>query len=314
MRSAVLAGLALAAVLLAGWSTTVTAQSGRISGIVRDETGEPLKGATVRAENPVGVPKSFTSSTDDKGRFNIIGLRPGNWTLTAEAPGFDSQAASLRLQAQGMPTRPLLFTLAKSFGGPMTVLGSVAPKDLQASLAEADQLFQNQQWAEALSAYQDILARTPALSSINLQLAAVFREQHDFDAAVRAYQTLLDAEPGNPKAVVGLASTRLEQGDADAAEALLQKVAAANGQDREVLYALGNIRASRGDVAGAAEWYRKASEADPFWGKPIYELGRLAMNGGDRAAALTFMRKVVETDPLSPEAAQAKAVLAEIQP
>ncbi len=314
MRNPILAGRsAFAAVLVVVAAGTAAAQTGRASGIVKDETGEPIKAATVRAENPVGEPKSFTSSTDAKGRFNVIGLRPGNWTFTAEAPGYDSQAASLRVQAQGMPTQPLLFTLAKTFGGPVTALGSVAPKDLQAALAEADQLFNRQQWDEALSAYQDILSRTPALSAINLQIAAIYREQGRGEAAMEAYQSVLAADKSNSKALVGLARLRLERGDVDAAEAPLLDVAR-NTSDREVLYALGDIRASQGDTTGAAEWYRRAAEADPHWGKPVYQLGRLAMDGGNRSEALALMKQVLDADPLSPEAGQAKAVLSELQP
>ena len=46
------------------------AQNGRVSGIVREEGGQPLKGATVTADNP-SIGQSFTSTTDDKGRFYI---------------------------------------------------------------------------------------------------------------------------------------------------------------------------------------------------------------------------------------------------
>ena len=36
---------------------------------------QPIKGATVTAENPDASPSSFTATTDDKGRFSIIGLQ-----------------------------------------------------------------------------------------------------------------------------------------------------------------------------------------------------------------------------------------------
>ncbi len=305
---------ALAVCLAATLAASVSAQTGRAGGVVHDETGQPIKGATVRAENPTGEPKSYTASTDDKGRFQMVGLRPGNWTFTAEAPGYDSQAASLRVQAQGMPSQPLLFSLAKTFGGPVAALGALSPKDLQAALAEADQLFNSNQWDDALVKYQDILARTPALSVINLQIGAIDREKGNYDDAITAYRALLEASPGNNKALVGLAMANIERGDLDAAEApLLASVNNAPYPNREVLLALGDVRAARGDVDGAATWYRRAATADPYWGRPIYKLGRLAMDRGDTATAVTLMRKVLETDPLSSDAAEAQSALSQLQ-
>ena len=48
----------------------------RVGGIVRDDAGQPVKGATVTAEDP-NVGQALTATTDDKGRFTIIGLRSG---------------------------------------------------------------------------------------------------------------------------------------------------------------------------------------------------------------------------------------------
>jgi hypothetical protein len=38
-------------------------------GVVRDLSGKPIKGASVRAVNPEAYPPELTSATDDKGRF-----------------------------------------------------------------------------------------------------------------------------------------------------------------------------------------------------------------------------------------------------
>ena len=73
--------LVLAACMLAALSGVAAAQTGRVGGLVKDEAGQPIKGATITAENPAASPSSFTATTDDKGRFSIIGLRGGTWTL-----------------------------------------------------------------------------------------------------------------------------------------------------------------------------------------------------------------------------------------
>ena len=76
-------------------SAPALAQTGRIGGTVKDaQNGQPLKGATVTAENPNASPSSFTATTDDRGRYSIIGLRTGTWKITASAPGFAGPQAS----------------------------------------------------------------------------------------------------------------------------------------------------------------------------------------------------------------------------
>src|SRR5436305_10377626 len=132
----------LAAIVVSAIAATASAQTGRVGGQVKDEAGQPVKGATVTAENPSASPSSFTATTDDKGRFSIIGLRTGAWTFTAQAPGFAPESGKLSVQTIGAPNPPLTFTLKKGGGpAPAGALGGMAAKDLQAELGAADALY-----------------------------------------------------------------------------------------------------------------------------------------------------------------------------
>src|SRR5579862_5464199 len=91
----------LAALAVVSFAVTAAAQTGRVGGTVKDDTGQPIKGATVMAENPTVSPSSFTATTDDKGRFSIIGLHNGAWTFTAQAPGYSPESAKMPVQTIG---------------------------------------------------------------------------------------------------------------------------------------------------------------------------------------------------------------------
>src|SRR6185437_1566313 len=106
-----LSRLVLAASLVAAMCGVAAAQTGRVGGQVKDEANQPIKGATITAENPNASPNSFTATTDDKGRFSIIGLRTGPWSFTAQAPGYAPEATRLNVQTIGSPNPPLTFTL-----------------------------------------------------------------------------------------------------------------------------------------------------------------------------------------------------------
>ena len=61
-----------------------------IAGVVKDASGAVLPGVTVEAASPALIEKVRTVITDGEGRFNIVDLRPGTYTVTFSMPGFSS--------------------------------------------------------------------------------------------------------------------------------------------------------------------------------------------------------------------------------
>jgi tetratricopeptide (TPR) repeat protein len=270
----------VAAALTALFATTASAQVGRVSGLVKDDSGSAIKGATVTAENPNIGPTTYTATTDDRGRFTIIGLRAGQWRKNGP-----------------LPTAPL---------------GNVTARDLQAQLTAAEALYTQQKWDEAIAAYKAIVAKTPALSVVNLQIASAYRNKKDYDNAVAAYEAVLAADPASDKARVGIAAINVERGDSAKAEATLLQAVEKEAAGRDVYFNLAEIKSSKGEADEATRLYRKAADADPFWGKPRYKMGLLAIKGGDSAAAARLMKEVVSVDPTSAEAALARTALEQL--
>ena len=61
-----------------------------ITGVVRDTSGAVLPGVTVEAASPVLIEKVRTGVTDGNGRFQLIELRPGAYTVTFTLAGFNA--------------------------------------------------------------------------------------------------------------------------------------------------------------------------------------------------------------------------------
>ena len=61
-----------------------------LSGIVRDTSGAVLPGVTVEAASPVLIEKVRTGVTDGSGRYQIVDLRPGAYTVTFTLAGFNT--------------------------------------------------------------------------------------------------------------------------------------------------------------------------------------------------------------------------------
>ena len=207
---------AVACAVLGAIVTAVTpalAQSGRAQGVVRDLAGKPVKGASVRAVNPEAYPPELTSATDDKGRFGMIGLRSGNWRFVIDAPGF------LRLDVtapvrQGVQA-PMQFAMQKDPGP----LPAALDRNIQQRLQEAMTLRDAGQFDQALAAYQDIYARNPMLTSLNLSVADLYRRKAAqtadttakaalIERAVQAYNEVLKIDASNERALAEISALR----------------------------------------------------------------------------------------------------------
>ena len=77
----------MAACLLA-LPVAATAQTSTIAGEVRDSSGAVLPGVTVEASSPALIEKTRSVQTDNAGRYSIVQLRPGIYTVTFTLPGF----------------------------------------------------------------------------------------------------------------------------------------------------------------------------------------------------------------------------------
>jgi len=61
-----------------------------IAGIARDTSGAVLPGVTVEAASPALIEKTRSVTTDGEGRYNIVDLRPGVYSVTFSLEGFST--------------------------------------------------------------------------------------------------------------------------------------------------------------------------------------------------------------------------------
>jgi len=63
-------------------------QTSGIAGVVKDTSGAVLPGVTVEAASPALIEKVRTSTSDSEGRYNIVDLQPGTYTISFTLAGF----------------------------------------------------------------------------------------------------------------------------------------------------------------------------------------------------------------------------------
>ena len=207
--------LAVAMFAAVSLSLPAEAQTARASGTVRDASGKAIKGATIRATNPDAYPPQVVSTSDDRGRWAMLGLRTGTYTFTVEAPGYLRIEAPAGVRTAG--SAPLVFTMARD---PGPIPGAL-PSNIQAQLAAANMLRDQGRLDQAITAYQEIRSRNPKLTAVNLVIGTVFRQRAAketnpttrralLERAIESYTELLKSEADNARARHELELTRAE--------------------------------------------------------------------------------------------------------
>ena len=69
---------------------SIASAQSAITGLAKDSTGAVLPGVTVEAASPVLIEKVRTATTDSQGRYTIVDLRPGLYTVTFTLTGFNT--------------------------------------------------------------------------------------------------------------------------------------------------------------------------------------------------------------------------------
>ena len=192
-------------ILIAGLLTCMTASTaaqGRFSGIVKDEDGNGIPGATVAGEHLVST-STATATTNGSGRFSFIGLNQGRWWFVIRVDGFEPVQRVANVRRSG-PGTVVQFTMKADRFNPRApaagILAGLTTRELVESLEEAEGLFDRGDYDAAIDAYRSILERASALTSLSLQIGHAFREKQEPDQALAAYRTLLDTDPSNVEA------------------------------------------------------------------------------------------------------------------
>jgi hypothetical protein len=77
-----------AAALLTARGANAQTLGGGIAGMVQDTTGAVLPGVTVEASSPVLIEKTRVAVSDSAGRFTVVNLPPGTYSVTFALTGF----------------------------------------------------------------------------------------------------------------------------------------------------------------------------------------------------------------------------------
>jgi hypothetical protein len=118
------------ATLVALLAPSFVAGQSTISGIVKDQTGAVVSGAAVQAASEVLIEGTRSVTTANDGRYAIVDLRPGSYTVTVTASGFSNVVQRIEVPANvTVPVDAML--KVGTVGETVVVEGRVATVDVE---------------------------------------------------------------------------------------------------------------------------------------------------------------------------------------
>jgi tetratricopeptide (TPR) repeat protein len=318
-RPWLLAPVVLAALAALATALPAAAQStGIVKGVVKDDKGKPVDGAKITIEFQDGVNRKFEGKSDKKGEFLQIGLQPGSYKVTAEK---DKLIASEVVRIRIGSTSETALTL-----GANAAAGSAEAAKKNADLKKA---FDEGVAASRAGNQDDSIAAFTRAIEINgtcydcyYNIGYAQGQKKDYEKAEAAYKKAIELKPDYSEAYAGLANVYNAQRKFDEAAAASAKATelvgggtatGGGGGSPDASFNQGVILWNAGKVAEAKKAFEAVVAANPNHAEAHYQLGMALVNEGNLAGAATEFETYLKIAPAGPNAAQAKALVAQLK-
>ena len=310
-----LAQAILASVVVLGFALSAAAQ-GMITGTVVDVKGQPVEGAKITMEQTDGVTRKFETKSDKKGEFIQIGLQSSSFKVTAESK--DGIAIANTRVSQRGPSRIRLVIGAGGPGGDPALAAKTA--ELRKTFDEGVALSRAGKYDESIESFNKSVAINPNCQDCFYNIGFAYAQKKDYDKAEENYKKALAVKPDYAEAYNGLANIYNAQRKFDLAATASAKASelsaaapgALAGGNADSLYNEGVILWNGGKIADAKTKFQAAIAANPSHAESHYQLAMALVNEGKLADAGTEFNAYLKLSPDGPNAATAKALVAQL--
>lgn len=169
------------------WTSVAGAQTTGIAGLVRDASGAVLPGVTVEAASPALIEKVRTVASDAQGRYAIVDLRPGVYSVTFTLPGFST------IKREGIE-------LAAQFTATVNADLKVGALEETITVQGATPIVDTQNVVRRQVVQKDTIDAMPTSknwSTIGIMTVGVFSNQNDVGGSAGEHQNQLKAHGGS---------------------------------------------------------------------------------------------------------------------
>jgi tetratricopeptide (TPR) repeat protein len=288
-------------------ASPVFAQGGSVKGIVRDEKGQPVEGATVTI-TMADTGRKFQTKTDRRGSFIQIGLASGAYTVVAEKDKLSSGVQKTGVRAAAPAEVELIVGAAGAMAG---AEGAARLAALKTNFEEGATLSQAGKYDEAIVKFNEAIKINPNCFSCYNAVGNAYMMKKDYTQAEAALKQSITLKGDDAEAYSMLANLyNAQRKFSEAAEAgkkatELSAGSAAGGGSPDAAYNQGVILFNAGKVGEAKPLFEQVIQANPNHAEAHYMLG-MCVVGENPAAAVGSFETYLKLAPSGPNAAMAK--------
>ena len=297
--------VALSAATLLLLTSAAVAQVSSIEGDVKDQSGQPLKGALVKIDR-TDIKGHYQVKSDKKGHYFHTGLPLGTYKLTLEVDGKDVDNVNNVRTKLGESTT-IDFNMKEAMQRSQSLAKAAESGTLTKEQERGLSAEQKAALEKQAKEREQAMAKNKALNdAFNAGMQAMQGKQ--WDAAIAAFTKATEADPKQSVIWAQLADayaqSATQKTGADA-QAALDKGIESFGKAIELKpddaalhnnYALALVKAKK--IPEAQAELAKAAQIDPSnAGRYFYNLGAVLINSGQNEAAGEAFKKAIDTDP-----------------
>jgi tetratricopeptide (TPR) repeat protein len=294
----------------------------RLAGVIVDQTtGKPVPNAKIVLRKGASGGPDVTA--DSSGKWAMLGLSAGAWSIDASAPGYVTRQLSLSIaENQRIPTmkielEPQVSAQPAAQAAPaaaeqVKIGGQVVSKDIADAVEAGNAALGAKNYKEAVADYEKAVAGLPGFMPLKFALARAYYGANEMPKAAAAMEEVYKSDTANPQYAALYANMLLESGQLDKAKEVIEKLPD-NALDMNTLLNAGIALMNKKQPGAAVAYFTKAVNLDPKSHLGYYYRGLAQIQHGKAKEAKPDLLKVIELAPDSDEAKEAKDYLKSIK-
>jgi predicted Zn-dependent protease len=288
--------------MLASFAVAQTRGSGRITGKVVDEQGQPIPDVVVRA-TMTGQTEVLSGKSDKKGEWRVNGVADGIWQVEAEKAGLETAKEMVEVKGERAPA--LNVTLKKPAADPTAAVN--------AELQKAAELAQAGKFAEARQIYTDLLVKFPQAYQLEGFMARIYAAEGDYPKALEHLKVNLEKDPANTDLKMFQAELLMQTGDKAGAKTILDTIDLTQVKDPFTFINQSITLINDGKSQEAVDLLTKLIAQFPAQNNLYYYRGRAYVAAQKLPEARADFEKFIAAEPNAKETADAKKILDQIK-
>lgn len=280
--------------------------TGRLRGKVVDPSGNPIAKVTLKIEYQGEMTQVYTATTNDKGEFIHIGIRPGKYRLTPSKDGYRPiEFAYYDVEVHpsdkpvevNMKMEPIPQAAAQAAPG-QQAQQQPSPEVTRAQDAQkAAALLSEGKVNEAVAAFEKIVEADPTNANSQYNLGIAYERRDQYEKARERYEEAIKIKPDFGAAFLSIGNSFMTQKNFVDAITPLSKAVELLPQSYEAAYNLGACYSNSGNYAEAESAFKKAIAINPK--EPIVhqQLGMALLGQSKKDEAKIEFQKYLELNP-----------------